>query len=203
MSFDSVTVVFHKDGHFHTLELTDQMVSDWSTTSPEWLSLKGVSLIDGSGVETVTARLEAAGYEIVSAVVRYDDYWAEEMVTAIHVPTAREFTEFYSLLQENEHDAGAILAYVHMNGFGDVGSWEDVVKFSGDTRSEIAQEWFDTFEMPQLAQVSPGRYGEVKYSELESLPYILSIDWESTLDNILADTGSSLAYLNGTYYMFG
>jgi hypothetical protein len=200
MSFDSLTLVFHKNGHFHTLELTDQLVDDWSTTSPEWLANKGVAWIDGSGVRRVAFCLVNAGYEIVSAVVRYDGYREEEMVTESHKPGTDEVTDFYSLLQENEYSTGSILAYTHCNGFGYGTSWNNAVKFEGDSKAELAQEWFNIYEMPSLYK-DVGKFHS-DYQQLDSLPYVLSIDWEDTLDNIIASVDNFVEYLNGTYYMF-
>jgi hypothetical protein len=192
MAFDKMVAVFHKDSHFHTLELTDQEVYGWSDFMTDQFY---------SGVSEVVDRLEEANYEIVSVVVHYDNFWAEEMISEGKEICADGLTEFYELLTENRSETGSILAYLKANDFSYLGSWEDTAKFSGDSKSEIAQEWFNIYEMPSLYKDAGRFYPE--YQQLDSLPYILQIDWESTLDNITADSGNCVTYLNGTYYMFG
>ena len=164
MAFDSLSVAFEKDGHFHHVELDDT-----------WYSYS---------VESVFRRFESAGYEIVSAVVHYDEHWGEEMVSRFDKPTYSELIEFYELLSGEIHLTGSILAWIQTNDFRNMSEWDDILKIEGEDNQSIAQEWFGIY------------YPDLKF------PDELVMNWDRTVDMINANNGSTVQYLNGMLYMF-
>jgi hypothetical protein len=197
MAFDRITVVFNKGDHFHTITFDD--------TYPFFASLsfseKRRDWQDHSGLDDVFHRFDKSGYEIVSAVVEYDGYWKEEMVSGNGV-TSTDLLAFFEALQENPQDAGSLIAYVRINGMEYASQWEDVIKFSGDSKSAVAQEWHDEIGTKLFKQVyKPGRFS-TEY-EATDIPDYLSVDWEDTADVIANNEGMSLECLNGTWYLFG
>lgn len=186
MAFDSLVVAFEKDGHFHHVELDDTWpVFDTSSTSPEWLLSRGTEWVDQSGVESVFRRFENAGYEIVSAVVHYDEFWSEETVQKHNIPNATQLAYLYERLSDDLYRTNEILAFLKLNDFANLSEWSDAIMYEGDSRSELAQAWFEAY-----------------HPELE-LPCELNVDWEATLDDIVSNNGGTVVYLNGTYYLFG
>jgi hypothetical protein len=186
MSFDHISVTVCKtdvDGPiFHSVDLYEEH----DTT----FVLEGIS-----------ATAERAGWEIVSIVVHYDDFWQHEVVSGS--VTFDDALELFEILCAEDHQTGSILAFVQENGIRNLSDWEDCIRYEGGSKAEIAQEYFEVMELTNLYEEIPGKYfGQSEFRRLESLPSILQVDWDATLDNIQANEGMSVTYLNGTWYMF-
>jgi hypothetical protein len=185
MSFDylSVTVCrqFSDGPYFHSIDLA----TNNNTTSD---------------IESLSARVDNAGWEIVSVVVHYDGY-AQEMVTKMYKPDYFELLDFFDLLCDNIYQADSIVAYINYFGFAEVNTWDDSIKYSSDSKAGLAQQWESEMgEKLYKEEYNPKKF-TCEYVNAE-IPKYLVIDWTNTADVIAANENMSITHLNGTWYMF-